>query len=181
MTWPSSLSARELEDLISRVYAYVAYRVGEGPAADDITSEVFSRALRYRRTFDSRRGELASWLLGIARRCILDAARPDLVATDVVPEERFADDLDAVAQRLDLVHAIRHLTPRDAELIALKYGADLTAREIGELLGMRPNTVEVAVHRALVALRTLLDAETLRPGSEPQNCLGSSSEPEAGP
>ena len=54
--------------LIRRVYAYVAYRIGDGAEAEDITSEAFERALRYRDSYDPRRGEPVAWLIGIARR-----------------------------------------------------------------------------------------------------------------
>ena len=57
--------------LIRRVYAYVAYRVGDGPEAEDITSETFERALRYREKYDSHKGTPAAWLLGIAIGLIL--------------------------------------------------------------------------------------------------------------
>ena len=40
------------EPLIRRVYSYVAYRVGDGPDAEDLTSETFERALRYRKSYD---------------------------------------------------------------------------------------------------------------------------------
>jgi len=58
------------EPLIKRVYAYVAYRVGDGPDAEDLTSETFERALRYKKSYDSSKGEPIAWLIGIARRCI---------------------------------------------------------------------------------------------------------------
>ena len=57
-------------DLIRRVYSYVAYRIGDGPDAEDVTSDVFERALRYRESYDPSRGEPLPWLLGIARRCV---------------------------------------------------------------------------------------------------------------
>ena len=58
--------------LIRRVYAYVAYRIGAGAEAEDITSDAFERALRYRSTYDPSKGTPQSWLLGIARSCIAD-------------------------------------------------------------------------------------------------------------
>ncbi|MBA3329389.1 MAG: hypothetical protein H0T39_00705 [Actinobacteria bacterium] len=58
--------------LIRRVYAYVAYRLGDGPEAEDATSQTFERALRCRRTYDEARGEPVSWLLGIARNVIAE-------------------------------------------------------------------------------------------------------------
>src|SRR5438046_1244825 len=59
--------------LIRRVYSYVAYRIGDGPDAEDVTSEVFERALKYRASYDGSRGKPLPWLLGIARRCADDA------------------------------------------------------------------------------------------------------------
>ena len=148
---------RNPEPLIRRVYSYVAYRIGDGPDAEDVTSETFERALRYRASFDAARGEPAAWLIGIARRCVDDArsARPVPIADppDLPAAGELADDL---ARRLDLAAAVARLAERDRELIALRYGADLTARQIAELLGLQTNSVEVALHRALVRLRSAL-------------------------
>jgi DNA-directed RNA polymerase specialized sigma24 family protein len=49
------------------------------------------------------------------------------------------------------------LPARDRELLALRYGADLTAAQLAELLGMQTNAAEVALHRALARLRTMID------------------------
>lgn len=145
------------EQLIRRVYAYAAYRVGNGPDADDVTSETFARALRYRKSYDPRKGEPVAWLLGIARRCVDDlvASRPGYAE----PLEEAAASFDLAAEtvaRVDLRRAVLALDARDQELIALRYGADLTAKQIAELLGDRTNTVEVAIHRALRRLRGAL-------------------------
>ena len=147
------------EPLIKRVYAYVAYRIGDGPDAEDVTSETFERALRYRKSFDHRRGDPAAWLIGIARRCIADAAFKRDVPTDELPELEIAGHADPAHARLDLARAVAELDERDRELIALRYGADLTAKQIGELLDLKTNAVEVALHRALGRLRRTLEAQ----------------------
>ena len=61
--------------------------------------------------------------------------------------------------RLELRTAVLKLSPRERDLVALRYGADLKVRQIAELLGERTNTIEVALHRALGRLRGLLDDE----------------------
>jgi RNA polymerase sigma-70 factor (ECF subfamily) len=144
--------------LIRRVYAYVAYRIGDGPDAEDVTSETFERALRYRDSFDPRRGDPASWLIGIARRCIADAVLRREPPTGEPDERTVAGHEDDAVLRLELRAAVAQLDERDRELVSLRYGADLTARQIGELLDMKTNAVEVALHRALSRLRGLLDA-----------------------
>ncbi len=145
------------EELIRRVYAYVAYRIGDGPEAEDVTSETFERALRYRKSFDRRKGEPLSWLIGIARHAIAETARPP---TSELRDEAGDSELEErTAARIDLSRALATLEPRDQELLSLRYGADLTARQIGELLELKTNAVEVALHRALGRLRAQLESE----------------------
>jgi RNA polymerase sigma-70 factor (ECF subfamily) len=148
------------EQLVRRVYAYAAYRLGDGPDAEDATSDTFERALRYRRSYDRKKGEPVAWLLGIARRCVDDvfAARPPVSDVDLDSPAPGNLDSDAI-RRLSVRDAVQRLDDRSRELVALRYGADLTARQIGELLGERTNTVEVALHRALAKLRSVLADE----------------------
>jgi RNA polymerase sigma factor (sigma-70 family) len=144
--------------LIRRVYSYVAYRIGSGAEAEDVTSEVFERALRYRESFDESRGGASAWLLGIARRCVDDAlAQRRPVAQLEAADRTSAEDVEREAvDRITLADAIERLDERSRDLLALRYGADLSAREIGRILGMKPNAVEVALHRALQKARTEL-------------------------
>jgi RNA polymerase sigma factor (sigma-70 family) len=141
------------EPLIRRVYAYVAYRVGDGPDAEDLTSETFERALRYKKSYDPKKGEPIQWLLGIAKRCI-DGRGPRMeLASEWADEAASTNIEDETIRRLTVSRAVGALDERDRELIALRYGSDLTARQIAELLGARTNAIEVALHRALGRLR----------------------------
>jgi RNA polymerase sigma-70 factor, ECF subfamily len=144
------------EPLIRRVYAYVAYRIGEGPDAEDITSETFERALRYKDSYDRSKGEPAAWLIGIARRCLANAPLPRPLPEDL-GESAAPDNLEEESvRRIDLQAALAKLPKRDRELLALRYGADLTASQIGELLDLKTNAVEVALHRARDRLAAVL-------------------------
>jgi RNA polymerase sigma factor (sigma-70 family) len=65
---------------------------------------------------------------------------------------------------------LARLDERAQDLIALRYGSDLSAREIGEILGMKTNAVEVALHRALARVRAELEEappEAHPPPAEP--------------
>src|SRR5207248_8783240 len=99
------------EPLIRRVYAYCAYRLGDGPDAEDATSDTFERALRYRSSFDSKRGTPSAWLVGIARRAVDDLLSRRLTTVEDVPE-RAAPERDS-ALRLDLARALSRLDERD--------------------------------------------------------------------
>jgi RNA polymerase sigma-70 factor, ECF subfamily len=150
------------EPLLRRVYAYVAYRIGPGPDAEDVTSETYARALRARDTYDPARGTPVAWLIGIARRCLAEAlaARP-LLSAERLDVADAGDLEERSVRRLTLAAAVASLDEREQELIALRYGADLSARRIGEILGLRTNAVEVALHRALLRLRDRLEAGSL--------------------
>jgi RNA polymerase sigma-70 factor (ECF subfamily) len=151
----------DLKPLMKRVYAYAAYRLGDGPDAEDATSETLERALRYRKSYDPRKGEPAAWLIGIARHCVDDILRARAYALplgDDLPDQVDPRELDEdVLFRLLVARAMVELDDRDRELVALRYGADLTAKQIAALQDARPNTIEVALHRALGRLRSAYD------------------------
>jgi RNA polymerase sigma-70 factor, ECF subfamily len=158
------------EALLRRVYAYVSYRVDNRSDAEDITSETFERALRYRDSFDDRRGDPVGWLLGIARNCIYDAkmrprplrAEPDDLADDGLEPE--------VVAKLVIAEALASLSEGDRELLALRYGAGLRPREIAGMLERRTNAVEVALSRAKARFAAALDsAEEPRAAPEPSS------------
>ena len=147
------------EELLRRVYAYVAYRVHDRTEAEEITGETFVRAVRYRDRYDARRGEPIAWLLGIARRCIYDASlQPRAEPADGEPA--VSGDLEGeVVSRMTLASALAALSSSDRDLIALRYGADLTTREIARVLEMRAGSVDVALSRARARLKELLESD----------------------
>jgi RNA polymerase sigma-70 factor (ECF subfamily) len=146
------------EPLIRRVYSFVAYRLGDGPDAEDVTNDTFERALRYRESYDRRKGEPVTWLLGIARRCVDDALANRLPIAEP-PELAGPGHEEDSLRKLELDRALATLSERDQELLALRYGADLSARQIAELLEQKTNAVEVALHRALERLRRQLERD----------------------
>jgi RNA polymerase sigma-70 factor (ECF subfamily) len=145
--------------LIRSVYAYAVYRVGDLVAADDVTGEVFERAVRYRKSFDPARGTPTSWLVGIARRVIAERlGRPPVDLGLELDESPDKVDVEAsTIRRLDLHAAISRLSDRDRELIGLRYGADLTASQIARVVDSDTHRVEVALSRALSRLRLLTE------------------------
>jgi RNA polymerase sigma-70 factor (ECF subfamily) len=168
------------EDAIRRLYAYVAYRIGPGPDAEDVVSETIERALRYRKSYDSRKGSPTAWLAGIASRVIADAgraaARRDEVAPTSAPEE--LEDFSALSlRRLHLRSAMKLLDDRSRDLLALRYGADLKASDIGRALDMTTGATEVALHRALSRLRDILED---RPSDRDPGVDGQSDSPAPG-
>ena len=148
----------DVESLVPDVYAYVAYRVSNRSDAEEITSAVFERAVRYRDTYDGRKGSPIAWLIGIARTQIAEERGRRPVHAELDPAET-ADTVDIEAsslERLSLHDAVRALDDRSRELIALRYGIGLSPREIAADLGLEENAVNVALHRARERLRAII-------------------------
>lgn len=146
------------------VFRYVRFRVATRESAEDVTSEVFMKALRAYHRYDPDRAAPRTWLLRIARNAVTDHLRslqrrsslhvsidrvPDLVADVPSQEERVLKQ-----ERIQkLLNGTRTLRAVDREVLSLRYGAGLSNGEIGETLGISANAVAVRVHRALKRLR----------------------------
>ncbi len=146
--------------LIRRVYAYVAYRIGDGPDAEDVTAEAMERAVRYIDSYDPARGDATGWVIGIARRVLQSraAAAPTSSLQDSAHSTESFEE--GSLRRVTVAAAVSRLGDRERELVALRYGADLSAREIARLLEMKTNAVEVALHRTVGRLRAELSSDS---------------------
>ncbi len=149
---------------VEAVYRYVFYRVRETAEAEDVTSEVFMKALRAMPRYETRQPFLA-WLYRIARNAVIDQARRK--RTQVSFEDalghpnadRILDPDATLFQQVDaetLRRAIRQLTPLQQEVIVLRYVEGLDTRAIARIVGKREGTVRGIEFRALGALRQLV-------------------------
>ena len=147
------------------LYNYVRYRVQDAKAAEDITSQVFERALARIGGYRPERGEFAGWLFTIARNAVSDHLRSarrrrwlplDLVGS-LASDEPPPDEVSVRHETWDRVlKAVARLEDRERELIGLKFGARLTNRQIADLTGLTESNVSVILYRAVRRLRAQL-------------------------
>ncbi|GBE58343.1 RNA polymerase sigma factor SigX [bacterium BMS3Abin01] len=147
------------------LYAFVAYRVCDRTAAEDITSQVFEKALKAFPGYDSRRGTVSTWLYAIARNAISDHFRSQgrhshtgldehtTVSGDGDPQA----ELHASEMRRELAAALADLEIREHEVLALKFGAGLTNRRIADLLEISESNAGTILYRSLKKLKTELE------------------------
>jgi RNA polymerase sigma factor (sigma-70 family) len=144
------------------VFGYVAGLLRDRSAAEEVTAVAFERAYRKRRSFDARRGTPRAWLFGIARNAALDelrrrsrlaamAVEPD--AGEVGPDEA----ADVALRRAALRGAMAKLTPRERELVALKFFAGLSNGEIASVIGASETNAGTRLHRVIEKLRRACD------------------------
>jgi RNA polymerase sigma-70 factor (ECF subfamily) len=143
------------------VYRYLRSLVRTDDEAADLAALTFERALREVHRF-RRTGSAVGWLLRIARNAAIDAARrqrPTVAWQDVEARRLAATDppLDeAVVRReraRDLQEAVRSLPAPTRDAIALRYGAGLSAREIGAVIGKSEAATQKLITRGLAALK----------------------------
>ena len=143
----------------SRVYYYFCYRLGDRNLAQDLTATTFEKAWRGRARYRQEAGAITSWLFGIARRVAVAyfrGLRPE-VALDEIEHLPSGESTEEAVQRLRdferLAKLLRKLPERERELIALKYGAELTNREIARQTGLSESNVGTILHRTVSWLR----------------------------
>jgi RNA polymerase sigma factor (sigma-70 family) len=155
----------------SAVYRFVRFRVATREAAEDVTSDVFMKALRSFHRYDARRASPHTWLLRIAQNAVTDHLRalkrkgslhvsldriPDLVADVPSAEERVIKQ-----ERIQrLLNGSQMLRKADQDILALRYGSGLENSEIAEHLNISHNAVAVRLHRALKRLKDVLQDPT---------------------
>jgi RNA polymerase sigma-70 factor, ECF subfamily len=140
------------------VYSYVAGLLRDRSAAEDVTAAAFERAYRKRRAYDPRRGSRRAWLFGIARNAALDELRrrrrySELVAEPSDPAEPAEQTAETGLRRAALRSALAGLSPRERELIALKFFAGLGNAEIAQVLGVSETNAGTRLHRTIEKLR----------------------------
>jgi RNA polymerase sigma-70 factor (ECF subfamily) len=142
------------------VFNYCLFRVGDRTIAEDLTADTFERAWRARRRYRPERAAFNTWLFTIARRVVTDWQRRqarrrwiglsnDQPSGDPSPEAQ----IEETEQQAQLRRLVRTLEPSEQELIALKFGADMTNRDIAPVLGKSETAIGSAIYRIMQKLR----------------------------
>lgn len=146
---------------VHRIYGFVAYRVRSEVEAEDLTQTVFEKAYRAWRRFDPQRSAPSTWLLSIARNVLIDhfrRRREELMGDEsVVAVIDASAGFDATTVSPELAAALAALPPREQTVLALRFGADLTGKEIAEVVGLSTDNVHQILSRSLRGLRAGLE------------------------
>ena len=146
----------------SLVYTFCRRTLDEG-RAKDVTQEVFISAWRSRTRYEPAKGSLAGWLIAIARNRIIDNVRAEQRhserrASGTPDEVPVASQVDRIADRLLIAEALRCLTDRARQVVAMHYFDDLTLRQIAESTQQPLGTVKSDLRRGLARIRHQLES-----------------------
>ena len=147
----------------SLVYTYCKRSLG-AEQAKDVTQEVFLAAWRARERFDSERGSLAGWLMGIAKNKVIDHLRmtgrrvSTVGGTDLVEIAVTEESVSAMADRMLVNEAIQSLPERARRVVELAFLHDLTHAQIAEQTDLPLGTIKSDIRRGLARMRRHLEA-----------------------
>ena len=146
-------------EYLPRVYNFFRYRMGDASLVEDLTSDVFEKAWRGRTRFRRDLGAFSTWLFTIARNTATDYFRRNErdIPLEAVREQQDPVSIEETTQRRHDFARLNALLPqlpsRERELIAFKYGAELTNREIARLTRLSESNVGTILHRTVEKLR----------------------------
>lgn len=152
------------ERYVGRIYGYCLRHLGDPTEAEDLTSLIFTGALRGLRGY--RGGSVQAWLFRIAHNALMTHFRqkrrtPPLTHTldrTEAPQENVLTTLIKAEQHTRLAALVARLPLEQRELLVLRVDGELSAKEIGVIIGKREGAVRVALHRILAGLRSELSS-----------------------
>jgi RNA polymerase sigma-70 factor (ECF subfamily) len=151
---------RLYDEHAAALLAFLTYQTGDRDLAEDIVADTFEKVLTSASRWRGRSSE-KTWLYAVALNRLRDLSRRrgaearaiERVAALLMP----SDDLTAIGDRDLLQRGLQTLPADERTVVALRFGADLSLREIAELLHERQTTIEGRLYRGL---RRLRDAAT---------------------
>ncbi len=150
-----------------KMYAYIYRRVSDAALAEDLTGELFLRVLRSLQNGRAWRKSVRGWLYRVAHNLVVDYYRqrpPTSIGLDDVEliapaDSNPAAELESALAAHRLREAIAQLTADQQQVLVLRFGEGLTARETGEVMGKTTGAVEALQRRGLAALRRILEGD----------------------
>jgi RNA polymerase sigma-70 factor (ECF subfamily) len=152
-----------------RLYRYVYIKLGDATEAEDLVEQVFLKMIESISTFEWQGSTFAAWLYRIAHNQIIDKHRregrrpqvPLEPVSDTLPSEQ--DDPHHLAEQSDLrghlLASMDQLTDLQAQVIALKFGGDLSNQEVAAILNRTEGSIKSLQHSALDNLRKIMLAK----------------------
>lgn len=156
------------ETYYKRVYNYNYYRTHNQCVSEDLTSQAFEKVFTKLHTYTVDKGKFEVWLFTIVRNTMNDYYRSrkrypweplehifETISKDKDPECIILE----MEQQTEILKAIIKLNERERNIIAYKYGGNLSNKEIAILMNLNEKHVSVILFRALKKIKTRLEEE----------------------
>ena len=140
-----------------RVYAYVLRRAGNRADAEDVTSDVFHRALANLPKYEWRGIPFVAWLFRIAAHELADRRQRAARQAGDSPSDVEGND-DALERRVMLFQLVERLPADQRRVVEMRFGEGRSLRDVAEALGRSEGAIKQLQRRALETLRAHLES-----------------------
>jgi RNA polymerase sigma-70 factor, ECF subfamily len=141
------------------VYAYIVRRVGDRHTAEDLTSEVFYKAMAGLKQFEWRGVPFAAWLLRIASNAITDRAKrsaKEVLSADDPEEAAAPTRMEDIERQAQVFRLVQNLPEDQKNVIVLRFAEEKSIREIAQELGRSEGAIKQLQFRGVQNLREQL-------------------------
>jgi RNA polymerase sigma factor (sigma-70 family) len=155
--------ARLYEEFMPKVFRYINYRIVDSDIAQDITENIFEKALLNFKSYSSDRARFSTWIFSIAKNTLIDyyrtSARENSKQREAnkkignLNDGQHFDHQATVEELSTLQSCITQLSAQEKEIISLKFGAEMKNRQIAKMLGISESNVGTIVYRTIRKLR----------------------------
>ena len=149
-----------------KLYKYTLYKVGDCYIAEDLVSEIFEKMLVNYNAYSLEKGNFSTWLYTIANNHIINYLKKNNYITNYTKIEKTVEakyrleDLIIDRELKEyLLKAIMCLDERQRNIIALKFGACLTNRQIAQVINVTESNVGTILYRSLKQLKEILQEQ----------------------
>ena len=158
--------AQLYEEYFDKIYRYIVLKIGNRTEAEDMTQQVFLKAIKSISSFKWKGVPFSAWLFRIAHNQMVDYVRrrakhvtvplvESLVEADGNPELVAEQNLNIER----LLSATQQLTGAQREVISLRFPGGLSIAEVAGVMGKSQGAVKALQHSAIVTLRQVLSVE----------------------
>ena len=156
------------EYYFDKIFRYVVFRIGNKEEAEDVTQQVFVKALHSISSYQERGLPFSSWLFRIAHNQMVDYLRKQkgkpVTDYDMTLIKDSSDPALEVEQSFEnerVMQAVQKLTEAQKTVISLRFTSELPIAEVARIMGKSEGAIKALQHEAIVTLRKLL-GETIR-------------------
>ena len=154
--------ARLYEEHFPKVYRYIGFQISDTAIVEDLTSAVFEKALTKFQSYNPNKAAFSTWVISIARNTVTDYYRMNQKELNMQMEnirsvdrnEASPDEAMVKAEEIKrLQTCVARLSKQEQEIISLKFGGEMTNRQIAKTTGLSESNVAVIIFRTVRKLR----------------------------